>query len=86
MVNIESAKHYFENSLSGVLSKNEIAAIWKKWIIPELFQMSLVDYYNKRAYSLHDDILVTGNIGESKIGLEIFRRLHILLVLRYFIF
>lgn len=46
MRSIKLIKHKFETSLTPIFSINEIQFIWNQWVIKEVLNMSLVDYFS----------------------------------------
>lgn len=46
MLHINAIKCNFDEKLKNNFSKNEITSLWKKWVVPEIFRISLIESYN----------------------------------------
>ena len=47
MIDISDIKDEFQNSLKSIFSDVECMSIWNQWVVKEMLNMSLIDYFLK---------------------------------------
>lgn len=57
MTYIGSIKQKFQTDLNMIFSKHEISTIWNQWVVKEILQISLIEYFSKGDFELETKYL-----------------------------